>query len=463
MSMNKPGGIPPLLKYAPAGTYVTVEQLPHGGSLQARMLSTQAVQLYWRYSHRGQTFREPIGMYDPSSPPKKLEPSPRGYSVAAGRERCRQLAMQHDLHREDGGLRGAKLSERKRLAQAREEQRLTEAAAAAAATERARHSLAAVLDEYVKLQRSKGRISAREAEGIFDLHVVAAWPAIAQAPASDLSQEQVVDMLRRLVEQGKGRTSNKLRTYLRAAYQCAIDVRVSASIPVAFKAYGVQSNPVALTKRDRQFDSADKRPLTTGELRAYWRLIKKLPSLRGHCLRLHLLTGGQRIEQLVRLRWADVRADSITIHDAKGRPGQGPRAHTVPITKGAARDLQALERVGDHVFSTTKGVKPISGTTLSGWAAQVVGDAIEGFQLKRVRSGVETLLAASRISREIRGHVQSHGLTGIQARHYDGHDYMLEKREALDVLARELARSATRPKAAKPQPKAASTRPRALR
>jgi uncharacterized membrane protein SpoIIM required for sporulation len=45
-------------------------------------------------------------------------------------------------------------------------------------------------------------------------------------------------------------------------------VRVSASIPVAFKAYGVQGNPVALTKRDRQFDSADKRPLTTEELRA---------------------------------------------------------------------------------------------------------------------------------------------------------------------------------------------------
>ncbi|MBK7061541.1 MAG: hypothetical protein IPH51_13895 [Rubrivivax sp.] len=56
--------------------------------------------------------------------------------------------------------------------------------------------------------------------------------------------------------------------------------------------------------------------------------------------------------------------------------------------------MQALERVGDHVFSTTKGVKSIFGTTLSGWAAQVVGDAIEGFQLKACRSGVETLLAA---------------------------------------------------------------------
>ena len=234
---------------------------------------------------------------------------------------------------------------------------------------------------------------------------------MAQTPASEITQDQVIDMLRRLTEQGKGRTSNKLRTYLRAAYQCAVDVRVTASIPVAFKAYGVHTNPVAQTRRDERFDRADKRPLTADELRAYWRLIEKLPDLRGRCLRLHLLTGGQRIEQLVRLRWTDVRADSITIYDTKGRPGQGARMHMVPIIKAARRDLQAFEHTGDHVFSTTKGVKSISGTTLSGWAAQVVGDAIEGFQLKRVRSGVETLLAANRISREIRGHVQSHGPT----------------------------------------------------
>ena len=53
---------------------------------------------------------------------------------------------------------------------------------------------------------------------------------------------------------------------------------------------------------------------------------------------------------------------------------------------------------------------------------------------QRVRSGVETLLAAHGTSREIRGHQQSHGLTGIQYRHYDGHDYLPEKRRALEVL-----------------------------
>lgn len=70
------------------------------------------------------------------------------------------------------------------------------------------------------------------------------------------------------------------------------------------------------------------------------------------------------------------------------------------------------------------------------------------------------MLAVNRISREIRGHVQSHVLTGIQARNYDGHDYMLEKREALEVLARELTSNATRVKATKPRRQAASASPR---
>lgn len=62
------------------------------------------------------------------------------------------------------------------------------------------------------------------------------------------------------------------------------------------------------------------------------------------------------------------------------------------------------------------------------------GAGIEGFKTKRIRSGVETLLASARISGEHRGRLQSHGISGVQARHYDGHSYMEEKRDALNAL-----------------------------
>ncbi len=197
--------------------------------------------------------------------------------------------------------------------------------------------------------KALGRRSHVDAAGIFKGHVTGAWPKLVDTPAADLTADDVLDMQRRLIEHGKGRTANKLRSYLHAAYQCAIDVRMSAAL-------------------------------------------------------------------------------------AKGRPGQGPRAHVLPLLRKAASVVQEFERHGEYVMTITKGRRPIEATTVTGWAHDAVGDAIVDFQLKRIRSGVETLLAANGISREIREHLQSHGLTGVQARHYDGHDYMPEKRHALEAL-----------------------------
>lgn len=73
-------------------------------------------------------------------------------------------------------------------------------------------------------------------------------------------------MLRRLIEANKGRTANKLRSYLRADYQCALDVRTAASISVVFKSFGVVFSPAAQTRRSPQFDRADKRPFSKADL-----------------------------------------------------------------------------------------------------------------------------------------------------------------------------------------------------
>jgi integrase len=413
-----------------AGFVTLHSRLDRGGALQARRLANGAVQLYWRYSLGGKTNREPIGLYDASAPPKKLQPTTKGYGIAAALEKCRALADTHAENAPAGGLREAKEAQRRQLV-----------AKKAVEIEKSTHTLQKLLDTYVEHLKTQERRSHADASGLFQLHVVEAWPKVAEAPAVDLTPDQVLDMLRRLIEAGKGRTANKLRSYLRAAYQCALDVRTTASIPVAFKAFGIVFNPAGQTKRSPQFDRPDKRLLPSEELRIYWKLIEPAPGIEGAALRLHLLTGGQRIEQLVRLRWRDVAQESITIFDGKGRPGQGPRPHQIPLTAEAASALAAFKVAGDYAISTTSGKKPISVRTLAGWAQTILGTSIAEFQLKRIRSGVETLLAANGVNRDVRGHLQSHGLTGVQARHYDGHDYMPEKRKALEILRRELGRS----------------------
>jgi integrase len=415
-----------IIKSLDSGVFVTLRsRLERGGALQARKLANGAVQLYWRYSLGGKTSREPIGVYDQSAPPKKLQPTPRGYGLAAALEKCRELADVHAARADTGGLREAKAEKRKTF--------LAEKLAEAAIAER---TLQKLLDSYVAHLQRQGRRSHVDADQIFKRHVTEAWPGIAKAPAVDLTPDQVLDMLRRLIEAGKGRTANKLRSYLRAAYQCALDVRTTASIPVVFKSFDVVFNPAAQTRRSPQFDRADKRPFSKADLQTYWKLLVDRQGDEAAVLRLHLLTGGQRVEQFVRLKWVDVSDEALTIYDGKGRPGQGPRPHQIPLVSLARADLSILKREGEFAFSTTAGQKAISVRTLAAWAHAIVDGAIEGFQLKRIRSGVETLLAANGVSREVRGHLQSHGLTGVQARHYDGHDYMPEKWKAIELLMR---------------------------
>src|SRR5436309_5143241 len=239
-----------------------------------------------RYSLAGKTSREPMGVYDPSAPPKKLQPTPRGYGIAAALEKCRELADVHAQRADTGGLREVKAERRKTF--------MAQQAVEAAKSTR---TLQKLLNTYVAHLKTQGRRSYLDAEQIFKRHVTEAWPQLAEAPVVDLTPDQVLDMLRRLIEAGKGRTANKLRSYLRAAYQCALDVRTLASIPVALKAFAVTFNPAAQTRRSPQFDRADKRPFSKADLRVYWQLIDDRPGPEAAALRLHVLCGRQRIEQ----------------------------------------------------------------------------------------------------------------------------------------------------------------------
>ena len=308
-----------------------------------------------------------------------------------------------------------------------------DAAAKSARLEAEKYTLSNLLTAYCDNQEALGRKSHADARSIFKLHITEAWPDVAALPANLVTAEQIADMMRRVIQLGKGRTANKLRSYARAAYQVAKASRSKASIPVEFKAFNVRHNPASDTEPDESANKADKNPLSAGELRTYWRAIKCIEGFPGALLRVHLLTGGQRLEQLVQLRTDDCQDDSVFLYDGKGRPGKPARPHQVPLTHEAAVALIECEPKGAFALSTDAGVTHVSAATLSKWAMQA-GAGIEGFKTKRIRSGVETLLASARISGEHRGRLQSHGISGVQARHYDGHDYMDEKREALNAL-----------------------------
>lgn len=169
-----------------------------------------------------------------------------------------------------------------------------------------------------------------------------------------------------------------------------------------------------------------------------------MPGEDGALLRFHLLTGCQRVEQLARLTLADVDGARVRIRDTKGRRTQA-RIHDVPLVPEAAAALEAMQGGvhGPYAFTVTQGMQGASYGVLQNrvrdvcTAMQEAGELEAGsFTPGDLRRTVETRLAALGVSLEIRAQLQSHGLGGVQAKHYDRHDYLPEKRGALETLHR---------------------------
>jgi len=113
----------------------------------------------------------------------------------------------------------------------------------------------------------------------------------------------------------------------------------------------------------------------------------------------------------------------------------------VPLTNVARLALEQCRAPGEFAFTSDGGNTHLTGTTLSAWAQAAAAEAgLADFQAKQIRSGVETLLASASVSSDIRGRLQSHGISGIQNRHYNAYEYLPEKREALEKLINLLER-----------------------
>ena len=348
---------------------------------------------------------------------------PRSLSIADAQKQAREYQRLIDLGQDPRKVK------QERIAKHHQE--------VSVAKEAREFTLEHLLADYMVYLQKLERDSWVDAQSIFRLHVIGAFPKISQLPANQVSGEQIADMMRRLVEEGKARTANKLRSYVRAAYAVARSAKANPTIPMRFKSYRIMANPADDSAPDASANVADKRPLSLEGLQAYWQCIENTSGIEGAVLRLHLLTGGQRIKQLVSLKNRDVHPDHIVIYDKKGKPGKPARKHLVPLIAQAASDLRSIQSKGEFAISTDNGKTHVSATTLSNWAKDAA-EGIEDFSAKRIRSGIETLLAANRISSDIRGHLQSHGISGVQARHYDDHDYLEEKREALELVYRVL-------------------------
>jgi integrase len=408
----------------------------NAGRLLVRIAPNGARRFYFRYTEgSGKRVALSLGAF-------AADPKPNALTLKQARERADEYRRIHKAP-DSRDVRAHFKREEKARAEAERLEAIRKEQASAAANAALRFTVRALVGAYVAHLEKKGkRRSAQDARNIFKNHLDST--EFAARPAKGLQPRDVTELLRRVVEAGKGRTAAKLRSYLHAAYALAIAADLNPDAPSEFIGFALDTNPVAPVDSLAQFTRAGERALSQDELFAYWKRLDGVESLPARsALKLALILGGQRPTQLLRLRRGDVdtRGGRLMLYDTKGKRAK-PRPHELPITETAKALLDpclasAATLESEWVF-TTIGTAPTTPYTLTHEARLVAAkmleakEATEAFSLRDVRRTVETILASLGVSQDVRAQILSHGLSGIQHKHYDRHDYRPEKREALE-------------------------------
>jgi integrase len=282
-------------------------------------------------------------------------------------------------------------------------------------------------DNLEKIGKKRSSACARSA---FRVHIP---EDLATLPAKAITRPEITEIIRKVRESGKDRTAGVLRSYLHAAYELAMSAETDSAAPADFIPFQITINPVRGIRSIPV--TPGERVLTVKELSDYMAALGDRPS--DTVLKVALLAGGQRIEQLLRATptdW-DKSEKTLLLLDRKGRRAAA-RKHVLPLSeKASALVDQQAERAKAtgkaFLFFSENGGRIDSCTPGKRMKKISKGMGGEPFDLRDIRRTCETHLAKIGINKDTRGQLLSHGISGVQDKHYDRYSYEAEKRAAL--------------------------------
>jgi len=310
-----------------------------------------------------------------------------------------------------------------------------------------KYTLKALLESYADYLEAKGKLkSAKAARSVVKVHVLDVDPTLAGKPATSITAHDIAALIRQTREKGKERTAGILRSTISASYNCGKRASFDSALPSIFIKFKISSNPTDVIPTIPV--NAGNRTLTPDELKQYTGALGD--DTVDMALKLALFSGGQRMSQILRAEIADWTPDAkvLRLFDPKGKR-RTPREHLLPLGQVAASIVSELVKRSQvketrWLFPSVKKTTPIHVSIPGPRVTEIAGKiGKESFDLRDIRRTVETMLAGLGVSRDIRAQLLSHGISGVQTRHYDRHEYLREKHAALIKWERHLNRIAT--------------------
>ena len=291
-----------------------------------------------------------------------------------------------------------------------------------------RLTVTAQVREYHKRHLSKLR-SGADALRVLEMSAVAAW---GDRPVTSIAKRDVVALIDRVHDERGPAAANMALARVRSFLGWLADRDVIPASPAA----GVRM-PAQLEARDRV--------LTDDELRLVWQASGGLSEPFGAFVRLLILTG-QRRDEVARMTADELAGDVWTIPGDRAKNGE---PHAVPLSPEALAVLAEVKRIGpihlhderphpdQRLLEGEGGARPGGGETRGGGGARGAGRLDAARSSPDVRDRAREARRRVHVTEAVLNH-RCGTRAGIVCV-YQRHDYVPEKRAALEAWGRHVA------------------------
>ncbi len=299
-------------------------------------------------------------------------------------------------------------------------------------------SIKQLIDGYVFKMQVDGKrtytdVQRRLAKDVYDVIPPA-------TKAKDVTPLHVKQILSNMIQRGAVVQSNRVRSYLHAAFQYGLKADFDPMSHHEQIVFGLSMNPVSVVPRQAHAEKPGDNWLNKHEicqLMETFSSAKKVSWMVQELLRLCVYTGGQRPYEIVSSEWSSVNWEEKTLLITNDL-SKNKREHLIPLTDTALdilRNIRISIAESRFIFPQKGGLKPFRTDSL----AQAIGyyrkqfPDFPYFVGRDIRRTCKTLMGELGISKELRDRIQNHAFQDVSSKHYDRYSYLPEKRRALEA------------------------------
>jgi len=303
-------------------------------------------------------------------------------------------------------------------------------------------SLGQLIDSYLAAMEADGKRSHESVRRSFRIYLNEPFTKLIKRKADTIEADDIRLILSRMIDKGVTTHTNRVRSYLHAAFSHGLkqDNNPRRYSKEAVK-FNLKYNPVTFVPKQADFERVGEHVILEKEIKIIWDELPKKSLITSWAVKLAFTTG-QRLGEIIRVRWSDIDFDDQLMTIPAG-VSKNKIEHIVPLDGLSWAVIEEMKGItGDYEYlfpASNRGGfiedKHIFNTSISKVIREYSTEhkKVRKFLARDIRRTVKTLMGKAGIDKAIRDRVQNHSLQDISSKHYDRYDYLPEKRQALKV------------------------------